>query len=63
MIKPRPSVVKPDAAHQSSLHYSGPIRRRDINLIRQVGSARSSGAVKSPTDESSLNLEVTAASA
>ena len=38
-------------------------RRRDINLIRQVGGAGSSGAVNSTTDESSLNLEVIAASA
>jgi hypothetical protein len=56
-------VVTTEGGNRICLACSGPTRRRDINLIRQVGGTRSSDAVNSITDDSSLNPEVIAASA
>jgi hypothetical protein len=50
-----------EARIEVSIARVGPTRRCDIDLIRQVGGTRSSGAVSSITDESSLNPEVIAA--
>ena len=62
-LRLRASVVTTDMGKWSTLHRSGPTPRRDINLIRQAGDTRSIDAVKSITDDSSLNPEVIAASA
>ena len=42
---------------------SGPTRRSDIDLIRQVGGTRSSSAVNPTTDGSPLNAKMIATAA
>ena len=49
--------------NRSSVPCSGPTHRSDIDLIRQVGGTRSSGAVNPTTDGSPLNAKMIAMAA